>query len=36
MKKLAVAGDGIIAMVNSSLKPNERSNVWLLRGSLAR
>jgi hypothetical protein len=32
MKKLAVNGDGGIAIVNSSLKDNERSRVWLIRG----
>jgi hypothetical protein len=32
MKKLAVNGDGAIAVVNSSLKEGERSRVWLIRG----
>lgn len=34
MKKLAVNRDGEIAIVNSSLKPGERSRVWLIRGVL--
>ncbi len=34
MKKLAVNGRGAVAIVNSSLKPDERSRVWLIRGSL--
>ena len=34
MRKLAVNGSGAVAIVNSSLKPNERSRVWLTRGSL--
>lgn len=34
MKKLAVNGGGAVAIVNSSLKPNQRSRVWLIRGSL--
>lgn len=34
MRKLAVNGRGAVAIVNSSLKPNERSRVWLIRGSL--
>lgn len=33
MRKLAVNGRGAVAIVNSSLKPNERSRVWLIRGS---
>jgi hypothetical protein len=34
MRKLALNGDGTVAIVNSSLKPNERSSrVWLMRGS---
>jgi hypothetical protein len=33
MRKLAVNGGGTVAIVNSSLKPNERSRVWLMRGS---
>lgn len=36
MKKLAVAGDGTVSVVNSSMKANERSNVWLLQGRLSR
>lgn len=35
MKKLAVNDAGIVAIVNSSLKENERSRVWLLRGKVA-
>lgn len=34
MRKLAVNRRGAVAIVNSSLKPNERSRVWLIRGSL--
>ena len=34
-KKLAASGNGSIALVNSSLKPGERSRVWLIRGRLA-
>ena len=34
MRKLAVNGRGAVAIVNSSLKPNERSRVWLIRGAL--
>lgn len=34
MKKLAVNRSGSIAIVNSSLKPNERSRVWLMRGEM--
>jgi hypothetical protein len=33
MRKLAASGDGEIAVVNSSLRDNERSRVWLIRGS---
>jgi hypothetical protein len=33
MRKLAAAGDGEVALVNSSLKVDERSRVWLIRGS---
>lgn len=33
MRKLAVNSNGAVAIVNSSLKPNERSRVWLIRGS---
>ncbi|MGQ0428452.1 MAG: sialidase family protein [Gammaproteobacteria bacterium] len=36
MKKLAVNGRGAMALVNSSLKPGERSRVWFIRGSLSR
>lgn len=36
MKKLAVGGNGNIAVVNSSLKENAGSRVWLIRGDLAR
>jgi hypothetical protein len=32
MKKLSVNGAGTVAIVNSSLKKNERSRVWLMRG----
>lgn len=34
MKKLAMNDAGAIAIVNSSLKQNERSRVWLIRGRL--
>ena len=34
MRKLAVNNRGAVAIVNSSLKPNERSRVWLIRGAL--
>lgn len=34
MRKLAVNGRGAVAIVNSSLKPGERSRVWLMRGAL--
>ncbi len=34
MRKLAVNGRGAVAIVNSGLKPNERSRVWLIRGAL--
>lgn len=34
MRKLAVNSRGAVAIVNSSLKPNERSRVWLIRGAL--
>ena len=34
MRKLAVNGRGAVAIVNSSLKPNERSRVWLIRSAL--
>jgi hypothetical protein len=33
MKKLAASGDGEIAVVNSSLRDNDGSRVWLIRGS---
>ena len=36
MKKLAVNAGGAIAIVNSSLKENERSRVWLIRGQMPR
>jgi hypothetical protein len=36
MKKLAVDRAGRIAIVNSSLKLNDRSRVWLMRGHLVR
>jgi hypothetical protein len=36
MKKLAVGNSGAVAVVNSSLKENERSRVWLMRGNLSR
>ena len=36
MKKLAVGGNGQVAVVNSSLKENAGSRVWLMRGALAR
>ena len=36
MKKLAVNGAGAVAIVNSSLKQDERSRVWLMRGELGR
>jgi hypothetical protein len=36
MKKLAVNGQGAIAIVNSSLKPGAHSRVWLMRGRAAR
>lgn len=34
-KKLAVDGEGRIAVVNSSLAPGEGSRVWLMRGEIA-
>ena len=34
MKKLALRGDGEIAIVNSALKVGSHSRIWLLRGSL--
>jgi hypothetical protein len=36
MRKLAVNGDGAVAVVNSSLQKNEGSRVWLMRGALPR
>jgi hypothetical protein len=33
MRKLAVNDGGTVAIVNSSLQPNERSRVWLMRAS---
>jgi hypothetical protein len=33
MRKLAVNGSGAVAIVNSSLMPNERSRVWLTRAT---
>jgi hypothetical protein len=36
MKKLAVGDSGAVAVVNSSMKENERSRVWLLWGNLSR
>ena len=36
MKKLAVNGQGAMAIVNSSLKPGAHSRVWLMRARLAR
>lgn len=35
-RKLAVGADGAIAIVNSSIKPNEGSRVWLTRGKVKR
>ena len=35
-RKLAVSQDGAIAIVNSSIKPNEESRAWLIRGQLKR
>jgi len=34
MKKLAVGQAGIVAIVNSTFRPDEASHVWLLRGRL--
>jgi hypothetical protein len=34
MNKLAVGGDGNIAVVNSSLKQGTRSRVWMIRGAV--
>jgi hypothetical protein len=34
MRKLAVNPTGAVAVVNSSLKNNEKSRVWLMRGQL--
>lgn len=36
MKKLAMNGNGAIAVVNSSLEPEERSRIWLMRGTWPR
>jgi hypothetical protein len=36
MKKLAVNPSGALAIVNSSLKPDAHSRVWLMRGSMPR
>lgn len=36
MRKLAVNGAGQVSIVNSSLVPNERSRVWLMRTNLSR
>lgn len=36
MQKLAVNGDGNVAIVNSSLQPGKRSRVWLIRGATSR
>ena len=33
-RKLAVSGGGAVAIVNSTIKPNEGSKVWLIRGQL--
>jgi hypothetical protein len=33
MRKLAASGDGEVAIVNSSLRDNEGSRVWLIRGN---
>lgn len=35
MKKLAMNGAGAVAIVNSSLKQDERSRIWLTRGRLS-
>jgi hypothetical protein len=34
MRKLAVDSAGELAIVNSTLKHNEKSRVWLMRGEL--
>jgi hypothetical protein len=34
MRKLAVGKQGAVAIVNSSLKQNDASRVWLTRGRL--
>lgn len=34
MRKLAVNGRGAVSIVNSSFKLDQRSRVWLIRGSL--
>jgi hypothetical protein len=36
MHKLAVNGSGAVAVVNSSLKSEEKSRAWLIRGQLRR
>ena len=36
MKKLAVSHSGEVAIVNSSLKANAHSRVWLMRGTMPR
>ncbi len=36
MRKLAVNDAGVIAIVNSALKQNEHSRVWLIRGAMVR
>jgi hypothetical protein len=33
MRKLAVDGRGAVSIVNSSFKLDQRSRVWLIRGS---
>jgi hypothetical protein len=35
MKKLAVNRAGAVAIVNSSIKENDGSRAWLMRGRLA-
>jgi hypothetical protein len=36
MKKLAVNGNGTVTVVNSSLKQDEHSRVWMIRGEMPR
>lgn len=36
MKKIAMNGDGAVVIVNSNLKQDDASRVWLIRGKLAR